>query len=86
MRFTINSVHGVVDSNMPSKNQFRYFKENYNQSRNRIVFPKFVIKKLLIADAASWLICNMTDKKIKAVVFQLNPDKALGPNGFSARF
>jgi len=45
-----------------------------------------VLKRILTQEAKAYLIRNVDYKEIKAALFQMNPDKAPGPDGFNAKF
>jgi len=63
-----------------------YFSKIFNQSSYLNVFPKLVVRKHLTADAQNWLIREVTREGIMAALFQMNPEKAPGPDGFNLAF
>lgn len=63
-----------------------YFKELFNHEHYWNVFPKIIVKRILTDDAISWIQRDVSSKEIKDALFQMDPDKAPGPDGFNAYF
>lgn len=63
-----------------------FYDKLYNQDSYWNYFPELTVKRKLTPEAAAWLIRDVTDNEIKSTMFQINPDKAPGPDGFNARF
>jgi len=63
-----------------------FYDQLYNQESYWDSFSHLIVKRRLTSDTAAWLVREVTDMEIKSTMFQLNPDKAPGPDGFNARF
>lgn len=64
----------------------QYFEVLFNQTDYLNSFPSLPVKKMLTPEAAAWISRPVSDNEIKQAVFHLHPEKALGPDGFSATF
>ncbi|XP_020250145.1 uncharacterized protein LOC109827551 [Asparagus officinalis] len=64
----------------------RFYEDLFNQTSYWNVFPKVTVKKILTVEAKQWLVKDINHKEIKEALFQMNPDKAPGPDGFNAYF
>ncbi|XP_020266328.1 uncharacterized protein LOC109841800 [Asparagus officinalis] len=58
----------------------------FNQTSYWTVFPKLTVKRVLTDAAKHWLIKEVNYKEIRNALFQMNADKAPGPDGFNAYF
>jgi hypothetical protein len=93
-RYGRNSIANLVDHEgnaMTDITKLRtqapqFYHQLYNQDSYWNVFPKLIVKRKISPGAAEWLIREVTDMEIKSTLFQLNPDKAPGPDGFNAKF
>ena len=93
-RYCKNSVCNLVDDHGNAMTDIiklrtqapEYYNQLYNQDSYWNIFPKLTVKRKLSVAAATWLIRDVSDAEIKDTMFQLNPDKAPGPDGFNARF
>jgi len=63
-----------------------YYEASFNQTDYWTIFPRLVVKRILTQDSRTWLERNVDYKEIKEALFQMNPDKAPGPDGFNANF
>ena len=63
-----------------------YFSNMFNQNSYLNIFPNLVVWKHLTGEAQSWLVRYVTREEIRGTLFQMNPDKALGPDGFNPGF
>jgi len=50
------------------------------------VFSEIIVKRKLTPDASQWLNRNVSNEEIKTVLFQVNPEKAPGLDGYNAFF
>jgi len=63
-----------------------FYETLFNKTDYWSSFPSFVVKRKFTQEAAYWLARPATDKEIKTAIFQCNPDKSPGPDGFNAAF
>lgn len=79
---------GTSISNMEGikKEAPTFYKNLYHQEDYWTVFPKVVTKRILTEDAKSWLVREVSFNEVKKAIFQLNPEKAPGPDGYNAHF
>lgn len=76
---------------MSDLNQIRslapdYFSTIFNQNSCWSIFPKLIAKRKLTIEAVNWLKGQVSDEEIKKVIFQCNPLKAPGLDGYNAAF
>ena len=63
-----------------------YHKKLFNHSGYWNVFTKLVVKKRLTLDAAAWLERDVSANEIQKALFDMNSEKAPGPDGYDALF
>ena len=63
-----------------------FFESLLNQSSYWNVFPELIVKRRLTDEASKWLSRNVSNEEIKQVLHQMHPDKASGPDGYTASF
>lgn len=93
-RYNKNSISHIFDKDGKAATDIlklrddaaNFYYQLYNQDSYWDFFPELTVKRKLTSEAAAWLIRDVKDEEIKSTVFQLNPDKAPGPDGFNARF
>lgn len=93
-RYCMNSMTALVDHDRnPTSDIIKlrtqaptFYQQHYNMDSYWNVLPKLVVKRKLSPQAARWLVREVTDEEIQSNMFQINPDKAPGPDGFNARF
>ena len=63
-----------------------FYQKLFNQDSYINYFPDLVVKKILTNETKDRLVRPFTKGETKAALFQVNPDKAPGPDGFNASF
>ncbi|XP_020258784.1 uncharacterized protein LOC109835211 [Asparagus officinalis] len=63
-----------------------FYEDLFNQTSYWNVFPKLTVKRILTAESKQWLVQEVNYKEIRNALFQMNADKAPGPDGFNAYF
>jgi hypothetical protein len=64
----------------------KYYEDLFNQKDYWTIFPKLVVKRILTDEARKWLVREVQYDEIRNAIFQMNPDKAPGLDGFNAMF
>jgi len=61
-----------------------YYEKLFNQNIYWNVFPEVIVKKKLTPDVSHWTGKDISPLKIKTALFQMQPDKTPGPDGFNS--
>jgi mannosylglycoprotein endo-beta-mannosidase len=93
VRISKNSLRGLLKDDGSSLDNYEifnsapsFYKTLFNQESYWNTFPKLVVKKFLTERSQSWLIREISTTEVKEALFQMEGDKAPGPDGFNASF
>ena len=63
-----------------------YYEKLFNEDTCWNIFSEVIANRKLTMKASYWLSRNATHLEIKTAMFQMHPDKALGPDGYNSLF
>ena len=61
----------------------KFYENLFNNTSYCSSLSKLVIEKVLTQEAVDWLIRPISDTEVKKAIFQFNPDKAPGSDGYN---